>query len=109
MKHKTWELDGSRLDSAVALAADVILVFENFERLDYSAVNELDGRYYKPSVDWRVGGLIIASHWQDIRNVMEHIHGIAWPGSVQMAAPNTLKTLMRAFVASKFGDEVDLS
>ena len=58
MKHKVSELEGALLDAAVAKAAGMILVFENSDRLD-PTVNELDGRYCKPSTDWRIGGRII--------------------------------------------------
>lgn len=133
MKHKVSELEGALLDAAVAKAAGMILVFENSDRLD-PTVNELDGRYCKPSTDWRIGGRIIESEriacyfeqfpaqrerpWVAGFN-LEVEEGHDWGGetgsdsstiSLDYAStgPTPLIAAMRAYVASKFGDKVEL-
>lgn len=102
MKHKVSELEGVLLDAAVAKA----------EGFNYF----YDEHCFKvsPSVDWEAGGPIIereliavmpyGNGWSanprflDEHEETEHIH----------TGPTPLVAAMRAYVASKFGEEMEL-
>jgi hypothetical protein len=124
MKHKTAELEGALLDAAVALA-----VGYEFEVLTIGTVNPRaecqavlpgeDGQEYwtrfEPSQSWGVGGPIIERNdwclprvyhqsqaYRLGRYVAETLGGFTYFG------PTPLIAAMRAFVASKLGEEVEL-
>jgi hypothetical protein len=101
--HKTAELTGALLDAAVAKAEGMTAVV---------------GKLWFPSTDWGDGGPIIER---------ERIEVSPWPGpgwqawvrpeydygdmvknAGEGAGPTPLIAAMRAYVASKFGEEVEL-
>jgi hypothetical protein len=105
MKHKVSELEGALLDAAVAEALGMVGPW----------ITDDDDmtRNFNPSTDWSDGGPIIereriAMQWLgamrgwDAR--CDRFQGRA--GYAQ--APTPLVAAMRAYVASKLGDEVDL-
>lgn len=136
MKYKTAELDGELLDAAVAKALGVPLrVFTNgmFEAASYDVPFDTgpseseSGDVFEPSTRWAHGGPIIERNFiqiyrNTVRDASGHFHG--WvadcPKAVELeprqkarhgcsgSAAAPLTAAMRAFVATKIGDEVDL-
>ena len=123
MAYKTSELTGARLDQAVAKACgymydkaidrEVVVALDGSQPMmffSYCAA-AIDGkiRKFSPSSDWADGGPIIENNWREIRVELElGASGIAWHRSIALVSPNTLQTFMRAFVAAKLGEEVEL-
>lgn len=116
MKHKVRELTGALLDAAVAKTAGQAFTLEGFGNLahltplcwtDGHAFNERRGdcwAVFAPSTSWTDGGPIIDR---------ERIKLEPWEYDSEWQAdgiwgPTPLIAAMRAYVASRFGDEVDL-
>jgi hypothetical protein len=99
MKHSVYELEGALLDDAVALALGVSL--------------DLRGLY---SRDWAQGGPIIERERIEICGKADGVGWYAGAGDApfteerefEALGPTPLIAAMRAYVASKLGDEVDL-
>ena len=92
MKHKVSELEGERLDRAVVLAAGGTL------RRGGSA-----------STDWAVGGPIIEQERLTVMSHQTRGWGSGWMGEGQTHfGPTPLIAAMRAYVARKLGEEVEL-
>jgi hypothetical protein len=126
VKHKVAELEGALLDAAVALAIGDprISLWGAAPWIDdgSTAGHGMTGRGFKPSSDWIDGGPIIERE----RIVMEPLEprGVApcdWSafvmtvyghegpeGVARSLGATPLIAAMRAYVASKFGDEVEL-
>jgi hypothetical protein len=121
MKHKVSELDGALLDATVA-KADEIQIEQSFGRTWRRPVPGVARELYEPSRDWAHGGPIIE---RERIILWPHFHssGAGWnahtKGDVAYTydweglepdgtGPTPLIAAMRAFVASKFGDEVEL-
>jgi hypothetical protein len=115
MRHKVAELEGALLDAAVAKAENDprISMWGAAPWIDDGTVagHGMSGRGYCPSTDWRDGGPII----QRERVLLEPTWGsedwMARAGDewASIAYANTpLVAAMRAYVSSKFGDEVEL-
>jgi hypothetical protein len=104
VKHKVSELEGALLDAAVAMAEGRLASWEN--------TNEAY------SVDWSDGGPIIERELISIRvypdgevsaDVAAEFAGGEIIGSLARGdGPTPLVAAMRAYVASKFGEEVEL-
>jgi hypothetical protein len=107
MRHKVSELEGHLLDLAVDHARSVGPTGET----DLIHESTLD---WSPSTRWRDGGPIIereriatawtptawmASTWRD---------PVRYAGHITARGPTPLIAAMRAFSASRFGDEVEL-
>jgi hypothetical protein len=127
MKHKVAELEGVLLDAAVAKA-------EGWPPDEVAAMvlNPAGAeRYLAASTSWALGGPIIERERIDVEtspaiNAVEPPPDRAWSargfrrsvpmgpyktptsGGVWMVGPTPLIAAMRAYVASKFGDEVEL-
>lgn len=136
MKHKVADLEGALLDAAVAKAEgwspiaadddcpDRLRTFERGEQ--YELLGYLDF-----SLDWALGGPLIeregiliaelvAGRWSAVHPDSED--ALRWCGlrgrhagyvdfrdnDITYTGPTPLIAAMRAFVASKFGDEVEL-
>lgn len=118
MKHKTSELEGALLDAAVAKAADVRLV-DRYVEDGRRAVFDSGGTFrdaYTPSTSWALGGPLIEreriSVYQSDRGGWSALPR-GWLSDPDrkppfVAGPTPLMAAMRAFVASKLGEEVDL-
>lgn len=99
MKHKVSELEGALLDAAVSVAEGKI------RDRDFSIER---GQYLRYSTDWLHGGPIIERERIELWNGAGVWY--AWlPGlNARPTGPTTLIAAMRAYVASKLGDEVEL-
>ncbi len=137
MKHKTSDLEGALLDAAVAKAEDLVPIPHQPAGYFYWKT-DLGGAasgWWTPSRDWEQGGPIIererillaySSEQDDAEAGMRpewnalvggEIEGDQDTGGDRIAAygnrnwgfgPTPLIAAMRAYVASKFGEEVDL-
>lgn len=104
MKHKVSELNGALLDAAVAKA-------EGFEwrwSSDRTEVVDVARRYtFAPSVRWSEGGPII-----ERERIMLSCFPDGWRGYIKgvcdIPGPTPLIAAMRAYVAHRFGEEVEL-
>jgi hypothetical protein len=124
MRHKVAELEGALLDAAVAKAENDprISMWGDAPWIDDGTVagHGMSGRGYCPSTDWRDGGPIIqreriAVEWRDREEWWnnERISGARWLATIPGGVPTELGqtpmiAAMRAYCASKFGDEVEL-
>lgn len=134
MKHKVSQLDGALLDAAVAVAEGYPVRNTRFGyEMDFpSYLDEMgqDGCYsgaYSPSDNWAQGGPIIERErivaWRpDV--IKHHVWAAIHPESKGlgiysghridvhyhdgMPGPTLLVAAMRAYVASKFGEDVEL-
>lgn len=61
---------------------------------------------FQPSSNWAHGGPIVSNDWYDIETILIDWFGPGWP-YVKAIMENPLKWFLRAYVASKFGDEVE--
>lgn len=102
---KTSELTEAALDWAVAKCEGVI----NGDDLDIGFIRE---RGYTPSTDWAQGGPIIE---RECISIYEHGYWVAeidlseGDAMIQTSIGDTpLIAAMRCYVASKFGDEVEV-
>lgn len=117
MKHKTEELEGALLDVAVAKALGYGTVYDVPDRL--CGEDRMGGvEPWMPSTNWAQGGTIIererievTPEWETIED--EGLICAGWMASVgvdvrQWFGSDPLTAAMRAYVASRFGDEVEL-
>ena len=99
MKIKTNELNGDALDWAVARCEGIKLNEGN------TLSNDCD--VYAPSTDWAQGGQIIEREKMRVAyNFDEHIWEAGWDCHVKGWGDTPLIAAMRAYVASKLGDEI---
>jgi hypothetical protein len=109
VKHKVSELEGALLDTAVAKAEGLSL-----PHFVSASVHGDAEREWSPSDTWEDGGPIIERE----RIACEYVGGpLGWEALMDgtfkdqdhgLFGPTLLIAAMRAYVASKFGDEVDL-
>jgi hypothetical protein len=126
MKHRVDGLDGALLDAAVAKAGNVVIdpewidasTFEDLSKGERRLVLGGPGTPNLYSTDWQYGGPLIERE----RISVEPIEAGRWVGRQYdplstddgghdhptQEGPTPLIAAMRAFVASKFGEEVDL-
>lgn len=95
---KTNELTGAALDWAVAKC-------EQGEFMDDSWWADF-GHESCYSTDWAQGGPIIER--EKIATAWHLTRWVAWRGVIEHPGPTPLIAAMRAYVASKLGDEVDI-
>jgi hypothetical protein len=101
MKHKVSELEGALLDAAVALTERRLLPFFVRDRL------------WSPSTVWEDGGPIIECEGIALMRDLDEAPGqwAAYIGGINTLGwfgPTPLIAAMRAYVASRLGDEVEL-
>jgi hypothetical protein len=114
--HKVAELEGPLLDAAVALAEGIHPY--NFRNKWCLIVDENEDEtvVYEPSVDWELAGPIIERERIDLDQgsewVTAMIHDDLGDDNFSEIAvgvgPTPLIAAMRAYVASKFGETVEL-
>lgn len=128
MKHKTATLEGALLDQAVALAEGWCLMPHGggwCEPREVRGIGEerIDCSVFHPqplpwSTDWQHGGPIIErerielcvdypNEWSGRKDSENDFRKMTWQYS-EYYGPTALVAAMRAWVASKFGDEVEL-
>jgi hypothetical protein len=120
MKHKTSELEDAYLDAAVAKAESGSLKGREYS-VEGGGVYDpttfrLNGSVFAPSHDWAQGGQIIER--EKITLLCPSFRPELWAaipsalsGSVKDGTrygPTPLIAAMRAYVSSKFGDDVEL-
>lgn len=101
-------LDGPALDFWVAKSENLKL---SPETLEEGVRHANDSGYwhpgtYHPSSDWSQAGVIIAHEWYSIEDALIEWFGPNWP-FIKAITDAPLSWLMRAYVKSKFGDEVE--
>lgn len=129
MKHTVAELEGELLDAAVAMANGYVLHFgsgqgrsiwayDGDKFVGYIAGNNVPA--FKPSTDWALGGPIMdreriangpsveGTGDPDELHYAMRIAGNGQRDGAYFFGPTRLVAGMRARVASKFGDEIDL-
>lgn len=118
MKYKVAELEGAPLDAAVALAEGLRLVTASSGR---SVAVAVDGTAFEPSLCWEHGGPIIERErihighgWLRNPDLWAAAIGYGFGDEVWRSdqiggtGPTPLIAAMRAYVASKLGDEIGL-
>lgn len=118
MKVKTADLIGSALDWAAAecLGATRIQLYEyNGRRMIRVSLPEGIHAPWEPSRYWGQGGPIIEREWLDTTSwPNESNENLRWECmqydsiNCRTFGPTPLIAAMRCFVASRFGDEVDI-
>lgn len=108
MKHKVSELQGAILDAAVAKAEEVEIE-GRFGKTWRKPIPGVAFEIYAPSTDWAEGGPIIERE----RITTAEATGGGWVALIRgvpedMPGQTPLIAAMRAYVASKFGEEVEL-
>lgn len=110
-KHNTAELQGAELDLGVALAEgfpDAALQGEDDEGLPVCMLGHPSrGDFFSPSTDWIAGGLIIERERILVAPRQQVWRALA--GTWDVDGPTPLIAAMRAYVASKFGETVELA
>lgn len=101
-------LEGPLLDFWVAKSEGRKLLPSVPESAEYDFSTGLDWHpaVYRPSSNWAQGGALVASEWYDIETVLLEWFGAEWP-YLKTIADHPLKWFLRAFVASRFGHEVE--
>jgi hypothetical protein len=107
---KTSELQGPALDWAVAKCEFPEPDYEPQDWLVYITEDCMDdGWVFKPSTDWSQGGPIIEREGIELFRNNEKNYWFTSKARNQIGVgPTPLVAAMRAFVASKLGDEIEL-
>ena len=98
---KTNELTGPALDWAVAQCEG----FDYFNHQNLAHITT-SAHSWQPSEKWSQGGPIIER--EKIATAWHITRWVAWRGVIEHPGPTPLIAAMRAYVASKMGDEVDV-
>lgn len=121
MKHKVSELEGALLDAAVAKAEGYASAFD--VPIEVCGPDTSGGaKWWHPSEDWEQGGPIIErerinvvvlrpDEWwaEPASESFQSLEGVTvCAGGKGQPGPTPLLAAMRAFVASRFGEEVEL-
>ena len=103
---KVKRLNGPLLNFWVAKSAG----FTAFgERSAANAAHDhgpLPSPMFDPAHDWSQAGAIVASEWQAIEDMLLDWFGPDW-ARIPAVAAKPLEWFMRAYVATRFGDEVE--
>ena len=107
---KTSELSGTALDWAVAQIERKEVKFD-CNLLFLSAPDFTFGDLYRPAEDWECGGPIIEREGIDIKKQSDHWDATCDKGEYVFwkFGKTPLIAAMRCYVASKLGEEVELS
>jgi hypothetical protein len=113
VKHKVEELEGSPLDAAVAEAEGLPWVPHPLGCAVMREQIGIGGAAYvlwSPSTEWELGGPIIERELIgiEVEQTTPNIWRAALLNEDPSFGPTPLIAAMRAYVASKFGDEVEL-
>lgn len=120
MKHQTATLEGALLDHAVAKALDAPRRAIDAQQwvefvgglpvlcTDIPDASAYLTQSFKPSADWQHGGPIIERERIGVYPLIDKVN---WRGEIRRfgeRGPTPLVAAMRAFVASKLGEDVEL-
>jgi Protein of unknown function (DUF2591) len=119
MKHKTKELTGALLDAAVAIAEGADVKIEHGELANVFwplTPGRICYAEWRPSMDWSQGGSIIERELLNLAPDVQQVDGraarvwvaSAYNGEHEHSASSPLIAAMRAYVAYKLGEEVEL-
>lgn len=105
---RVTSLDGALLDFWVAKSENLKLlsVLSGEEQSHVNGSGYWHPSTYHPSSDWSQGGEIISNEWYSIEDALIEWFGPGWP-YIKAITESPLKWLMRAYVKTKFGDEVE--
>lgn len=105
---RVTSLDGALLDFWVAKSENLKLLpaLSEEEQPHVNGSGYWHPSTYHPSSDWSQGGEIISNEWYSIEDALIEWFGPGWP-YIKAITESPLKWLMRAYVKTKFGDEVE--
>jgi hypothetical protein len=105
---KVTRLDGSLLDFWVAKSEGLKLLLERPQDTDEDVIGNgfWHPEIYRPSSNWIQGGPIVSNEWYELETVLNEWFGLGWP-YIKAIKDEPLKWLMRAYVATKFGEVVE--
>lgn len=101
-------LQGPMLNFWVAKSLGLHPVADGRGDATISVVNAVSGKPepFQPTIDWSQAGPILAEEWYELETMLVEWLGPQWP-HMKSFRDNALTWLMRAFVALRFGDEVE--
>lgn len=101
-------LEGPLLDYWVAKSEGMKLASEPRPGETVTIIDAESGapRHFRPSLDWSQAGPIIGGDWYALEDILCDAIGPQWP-FVKAFRDDPLKWLMRAYVTTKFGGEVE--
>jgi hypothetical protein len=106
---KTAELTGAMLDYWVAQverSVGVEVYIRSDNGLPQCIMRGGPETWFCPSINWAQGGPIADENWFEITNWLFRYLSPEWYGDICDKRGSTLIWFMRAYVASKFGEEV---
>lgn len=109
MKYKTAELEGALLDAAVAKALGKSYITIGRNGCWAGATHQdQDGGFFAPSSRWDQGGPIIERESLELLGITKERWQATNLDDDCEYGPTLLIAAMRAYVRSKFGEEVEL-
>lgn len=101
-------LDGPLLDFWVAKSENLQLQPNNSENgeTQLTETGFWHPDTYHPSRNWAHGGSIVSNEWYEIEGALLEWFGPGWP-FIKAIIDEPLKWFMRAYVKTKFGEEVE--
>jgi hypothetical protein len=101
-------LEAPLLNFWVAKSAHMNVTADGHSDGTFSVLNVLSGKFepYQPTIDWSQAGPILAEQWEEIETVMIDWFGPRW-SFMQDFLNDPLIWLMRGYVTTQFGDEVE--
>lgn len=107
---KAARLEGADLDRWVAKSAGLKLLRESPPdgEVHNAGTGTWHPKTYHPSTDWSQGGRIVADDWYDIEDFLFAWFGPGWTDEVAFRQ-EPLAWFMRAYVAARFGEEIEES
>ena len=106
MKVEVMDLQGAALDWAVAKAQGYIDDHNGW--MYHATLSDMEEGAYYPSRSWRFGGMIIEKEKIELYFVPAlSMWSATYDGNVRYGV-TALTAAMRAYVAGKFGDEIEI-
>lgn len=103
---RVTSLNGELLDFWVAKSENLKMHPDDPNEVSIHVSGYWHPSTYHPSSDWSQGGLIVANEWFSIEDALIEWFGHSWP-FIKAISDSPLKWFMRAYVKTKFGDEVE--
>jgi hypothetical protein len=105
---KVVDLRAPELNFWAAKSAGLSPIDDGRSSNTFSVVDPVTGtqKPYQPCFDWSQAGPLIAEEWFEIEGMLIDWLGPNWP-YIKEFREDSLTWLVRAFVAIKFGDEVE--